>query len=414
MMASRGDVSILDTMVHFDVRGKEFSLPLNALELYPESYIAWLVRNNLDSVRAGKPISINRKPEAFKNLLENISKQSSMGRPSSPIDHGSSMPDPHTMSDIPKSLRDRMPNGGGHHPPPPPPPPHQKKGTMHHTHHSHSHIHSDPGHHHHHHSELSQKQGQHTHHSSFHSMQVAAQQQQQKQQQPPLHKLQHQNSSGRPKNPYEAFHGMHSRHARRPTTSASTYKGMDQHKAMEFETMTSSSEMHNSPKLPTGPTRLVAPKGTDEVVEDAVQEISNILRRYQKQHQLYDKALIVLSWGRNGEGDRVLRPQLSKLYDSMTGRVHDIRRSSDGSGSFERHGTSGWNTFDSVYSATCISSRVQTLVVEGLRAVGCAACFSEVKLDRNGVVDWRGSRRDLYPSHKFESATVRCLVVTLR
>lgn len=385
MMASRGDVSILDTMVHFDVRGKEFSLPLNALEMYPESYIAWLVRNNLDSVRAGKPIAINRKPEAFKNLLENISKQS-MRRSSSPIGHGSSMPDPHMMSDIPQSLRDRMPNGGGHPPPPPPPPP--KNPTHHSHHHSHAHSHSQAGRHHH-------TQGHQSQHSSFHSMQISQQS-----------KL-HQSSSGRPKNPYEAFHGAHNPHARRPTTSASTYQGM------EFETA-SSTETNPMEKPNLGPTRLVAPKGTDEVVDDAVQEISNMLRRYQKQHQLYDKALIVLSWGRNGEGDRVLRPQLSKLYDSMTGRVHDIRRSSEGSGSFERHAPSGWNTFDSVYSATCISSRVQSLVVEGLRAVGCAACFSEVKLDRNGVVDWRGSRRDLYPTHKFESATVRCLVVTLR
>lgn len=400
MMASRGDVSILDTMVHFDVRGKEFSLPLNALELYPESYIAWLVRNNLDSVRAGKPISINRKPEAFKNLLENISK--SAGRPTSPIDHGSAMQDPHGVPSVPRSLRDRMPNGGQ---PPPPPPPLHKQGSMPPSHHSHSHVHSDADRHPHPHELTLKKQGHHhAQHSSFHSMQVAQQQQA---------KLQHQSSSGRPKNPYEAFHGMHARSVRRPTTSASTYMGME-HKATEYNALSSSSEMNPSPMQPGGPPKLVAMKGTDEVVEDAVQEITSMLRRYQKQHQLYDKALIVLSWGRNGEGDRVLRPQLSKLYDSMTGRVHDIRRSSDGSGSFERHATTGWNAFDSVYSATCISSRVQTLVVEGLRAVGCAACFSEVKLDRNGVVDWRGSRRDLYPSHKFESATVRCLVVTLR
>lgn len=116
------------------------------------------------------------------------------------------------------------------------------------------------------------------------------------------------------------------------------------------------------------PPTVSAPKGTDLVVEEAVQDIAKILVRYTKHRQMYDKAIIMLTWGHSGEGGRVLRPRLSKLYDSMTGRMHDVRRSSEGSASFERADSSGWGGFDSAYSATCISTRAQSLVVEGLRS----------------------------------------------
>lgn len=157
---------------------------------------------------------------------------------------------------------------------------------------------------------------------------------------------------------------------------------------------------------------MTAQKGTDEVVVESVRDILSMLQKYVYKRQMYDKALFVLHWGRTGEGGRVLRPQLSKLYDSMTGKVHDVRRSSEGSGSFERQG--GWGEFGSVYSATCLSSRVQQLVVDKLRKAGYGCNFAEVRLDREGHVDWRGTRRELQSSSARDSSTVRCLVVNLR
>lgn len=71
-MNVRRDVAPGGGVVRFDVRGKQFTLALEALDQYPESYIAWVVQNNPDHVRAGKPIPINRRPDMFKNLLKNI------------------------------------------------------------------------------------------------------------------------------------------------------------------------------------------------------------------------------------------------------------------------------------------------------------------------------------------------------
>lgn len=45
---------------------------------------------------------------------------------------------------------------------------------------------------------------------------------------------------------------------------------------------------------------------------------------------------------------------------------------------------------------------------------GYVSSFSEVKLDRNGVVDWRGGRNTGRTVTGLESASVRCLVVHLR
>lgn len=156
---------------------------------------------------------------------------------------------------------------------------------------------------------------------------------------------------------------------------------------------------------------MVAERGTDEVVEDAVRDIVLMLHKYVHKKQLYDKAMFVLVWGRKGEGGRVLRPQLSKLYDSLTGRVHDIRRSSESGSSFER--ATGWGEFDSVFSTSSLSGRVQQMVVDRLRKTGFRCNFSEVKLDRQGTVHWRSSRRDLSRTSGFE-ASVQCLVVNLR
>lgn len=145
-------------------------------------------------------------------------------------------------------------------------------------------------------------------------------------------------------------------------------------------------------------------------MDEAVRDIAVTLKKCAHKLQMYDKALFVLIWGRKNEGGRSLRPQLSKLYDSMTGKAHDVRRSSEGSGSFEQQG--GWGEFDSVYSATCLSARVQGMVVDRLRRAGYGASFAEVCLDRAGHVNWRGSRRGPQPA--LESCTVRCLVANLK
>lgn len=211
----------------------------------------------------------------------------------------------------------------------------------------------------------------------------------------------------RAKNPYEAFNVPQPYRKNPSISSAST------HHQLEFDSPHSGD---TDARTATNRTMAItASKGTDEVVQDAVEEIVSMLRRCTHNQQRFDKALVVLTWGRDGQGSRSLRPRISKLYESMTGRVHDVRRSSDGgSSSFDKSATTGWGEFDSLFSATCISTRVQSLVVENLRSAGFAASFSEVKLDKNGLVDWRGRRHDTHVMNDVGSSSVRCLVVHLR
>lgn len=218
-----------------------------------------------------------------------------------------------TNSEMPRSLKESIPNSGPSTPPPPPPPPPPAKGMF-----------GSPSHH---------------HFGSGKSLR----------------------SGPRPKNPYEAFnlHRMHqSHHPSVSSTSTNHPLDTDDMDSRDLDSRSAGSR----------PLKVSAPKGTDLLVEEAVQDITKILVRYTRHRQMYDKAIIMLAWGRSGEGGRVLRPRLSKLYDSMTGRMHDVRRSSEGSASFERAESSGWGEFDSAYSATCISTRTQGLVVEGLRS----------------------------------------------
>lgn len=63
--------------MRFDVRGKDFTTTLEAIDRYPDSYLAWLVRNAPEQVRSGRPISINRKPESFRSLLETYRRANS-------------------------------------------------------------------------------------------------------------------------------------------------------------------------------------------------------------------------------------------------------------------------------------------------------------------------------------------------
>lgn len=332
------------SVVRFDVRGKDFTTTLEAIDRYPDSYLAWLVRNAPEQVRSGRPISINRKPESFRSLLENYRKANSHSditiRPA--ISHRqlprarnecSLVPfDQHPM---PQSLA-RLPQ-----PPPPPPPPRPPPPPG-----------PPPG--------------------------------------PPASQIANVKCQS-------SWYSEPQTLALPSVTSARKRYGQAQREVV---------------KLGQGCHVAPAQRGTNEVVDEAVKDTIALLQRYSHKIQMYDKALFVLIWGRKDEGGRILRPQLSKLYDSMTGRVHDVRRSSESSGSFERQG--GWGEFDSVYSATCLSARVQQMVVEKLRKAGHGCSFAEVRLDKAGRVDWRGSRRDPQSHNSLDSSTIRCLVVNLR
>eukprot|EP00803_Ostreobium_quekettii_P001858 evm.model.scf_2975.2 EVM.evm.TU.scf_2975.2 scf_2975:5984-9550(+) len=326
------------SMVRFDVRGKDFNVALDTIDKYPDSYLAWLVKNAPDQVRSGRPIAINRKPESFKNLLENYRRTGRRGGDVSSIrgaferaslrSTNERSSTPMYDDDPPMSFTSTR---GMQQPPPPPRPPSSYWGGP---------------------------------EESFSSA-------------PPTS----QHNPPPPPPPDGASSSAFGGASVRPRKGGST-----------------------------GTLTVAAQRGTDEVVDEAVHEIVSTLKKCAHKVQMYDKALFVLIWGRKSEGGRSLRPQLSKLYDSMTGKAHDVRRSSEGSGSFERQG--GWGEFDSVYSATCLSARVQSMVVERLRKAGYGCSFAEVNLDRAGKVNWRGSRRGGQPA--LDSSTVRCLVANLR
>ncbi|CAD7698188.1 unnamed protein product [Ostreobium quekettii] len=346
MGTDRGGASGGSSTVTFDVRGKDFNVALDTLDKYPDSYLAWLVRNAPDQVRAGRPIAINRKPESFKNLLENYRRTSRRSDVSSLRDafHRASL----------RSTRDRSPA--------PVPDDDQPPSTS------------------------SRAPGSHRSHN-----------QHQHQQHPPP-----------PPRPPSSLYASAAEDSISSALAASR-RGQPPGNAGEAAGLPTADRPRR-----TGSTGTLGgaggQRGTEEVVDEAVRDIAATLKKCAHKVQMYDKALFVLIWGRKSEGGRSLRPQLSKLYDSMTGKAHDVRRSSDGGDSFEQQG--GWGEFDSVYSATCLSARVQSMVVDRLRRAGYGASFAEVCLDRAGHVNWRGSRRGSQPA--LESSTVRCLVANLK
>lgn len=152
----------------------------------------------------------------------------------------------------------------------------------------------------------------------------------------------------------------------------------------------------------------------DHVIKDAVQDVLHLLKECRKWGHLHDKAIFVLRWGRSSNCDRVLRPYTVKMYESMTGKLYDVRNSSEFHGT--RHlnpSSSGFSSIISAQTATFLSQSVQDLIVDRIRAAGYSCRFVDIGVDGNGVLLWKnnGIRG---PNSNGHDGTVHCLVVNTR
>jgi len=152
----------------------------------------------------------------------------------------------------------------------------------------------------------------------------------------------------------------------------------------------------------------------DSVIKDAVSDVLHVLKECRKWGHLHDKAIFVLRWGRSSNCDRVLRPYTVKMYESMTGKLYDVRNSVEVNGM--RHlnpSSSGFSSLISAQTATFLSLSVQDLIVERIRGAGYSCRFVDIGVDGNGVLLWK-SNGIRGPNSNGHDGTVHCLVVNTR
>lgn len=156
------------------------------------------------------------------------------------------------------------------------------------------------------------------------------------------------------------------------------------------------------------------PPEHDAVIKDAVRDVLHVLKECRKWGQLHDKAIFVLRWGRSSNCDRVLRPYTVKMYESLTGKLYDVRSSADfGSTRTLNPSSSGFSSIISAQTATFISPAVQELIVERIRAAGFSCSFVDIGVNGDGVLLWK-NKGPADPSNNAFDGTVRCLVVNTR
>lgn len=143
-------------------------------------------------------------------------------------------------------------------------------------------------------------------------------------------------------------------------------------------------------------------------IEGAVRETLRVLHQIRRWGHMQDKALFIYRWGRSASNYQILRPHTVKLYESLTGRLHDVRLSTDSVGSTST--SSDFLSLTSLESGSFISPFIQSSITKKIRESGFSCSFVDVAVDRNGLLVWKGHQVRCAPQN-VSSGSIRCLMV---
>ncbi|CAD7701150.1 unnamed protein product [Ostreobium quekettii] len=147
---------------------------------------------------------------------------------------------------------------------------------------------------------------------------------------------------------------------------------------------------------------------TAAMVEDAVLDIVGLLDRCLHEKRFFDKAVFILTWGRNGDQAKVLQPYVCHLFDSVTGKMIDVLRATNGNTA-----SGSWKDFERMYENAHLSQEIQHYVKEGLRKLGFMCCFTDLKIDPDNFLHWRLAKNGHSVKTLDRDVALRCLVVSL-
>lgn len=144
-------------------------------------------------------------------------------------------------------------------------------------------------------------------------------------------------------------------------------------------------------------------------IEGAIRETLRVLQQIRRWGHMQDKALFIYRWGRSANNHQILRPHTVKLYESLTGRLHDVRMSSDSVGG-STSTSSDFLSLTSLDSGAFISPFIQSSITKRIRDAGYSCSFVDVSVDRNGQLVWKGHQVRRAPQ-SVSSGSIRCLMV---
>lgn len=147
--------------------------------------------------------------------------------------------------------------------------------------------------------------------------------------------------------------------------------------------------------------------GFEYAVESAIVDTLRLLYQIKKRGQVHNKVLFVYRWGRSENAAKILRPFSVKLYDNLTGRVHDIRSSAEMANVSSK--PSDYLSLTSLERGSFISPLVQTTILNRIRLSGYSCSFVDVSVDRNGSLVWKNQGRR--SPQNVSSGSIQCLMV---
>lgn len=147
---------------------------------------------------------------------------------------------------------------------------------------------------------------------------------------------------------------------------------------------------------------------TVTMVEDAVLDIVGLLDRCLHEKRFFDKAVFIMTWGHNGGHTKVLQPYVCHLFDSVTGRMVDVLRATNGNTQ-----SGSWRDFEKMYEDAHLSQEIQHYIKEGLRKLGFMCCFTDLKTDPDNFLHWRLAKNGQNVKTLDRDVALRCLVVSL-
>ncbi|CAD7698985.1 unnamed protein product [Ostreobium quekettii] len=147
---------------------------------------------------------------------------------------------------------------------------------------------------------------------------------------------------------------------------------------------------------------------TATMVDDAVLDVVGLLDRCLHEKRFFDKAVFILTWGRDGGRSKVLQPYVCHLFDSVTGRMIDVLRATNGNTE-----SGSWRDFEKMYESAHLSQEIQHYIKEGLRKLGFMCCFTDLKIDPENFLHWRLAKNGHSVKTLDRDVALRCLVVSL-
>jgi len=142
----------------------------------------------------------------------------------------------------------------------------------------------------------------------------------------------------------------------------------------------------------------------DLAIQTAIDETLDALRHIRRLSHFHDQVLVIYQWSQLSGNIRILRPFKVKLYESLTGRLYDFRRSDEADYSHQL-------CIDSLSGGTFISPYVQASIVRSLKEEGYRCRFADVFVDSKGTVMWKERGRNCLRG--MSDGSIKCLMVIL-